>query len=127
MQLNGDGNYSNGFIYNPVGIYENGDLYGLTIHPNPSQSGLFDLTFGDNSIENLQLQVVDLAGRVVRSISGSGSTTGKTHTIDLSNYPQGMYVLQVREENRVVINKKLIRLYPDIQILIFKAPDLFLL
>lgn len=74
----------------------------LSIFPNPS-SGVFNVQ-SDNQLENVQITVTDLQGRTLINTLFSGNET----TVDLSNYTQGVYLLQLHSSN-VVQTYKLIK------------------
>lgn len=105
---NGDGNYSDAFVYNPVGMEEALLLKGINIYPNPSENGIFQLRSKTNA-GNVTYFVSDLKGSVV--LSGKIMLTGKeqNETLDLSKDPQGVYLLQLTGEDGHKRMLKLIR------------------
>ncbi|HRF16083.1 MAG: T9SS type A sorting domain-containing protein [Bacteroidetes bacterium] len=74
----------------------------ISIFPNPS-SGVFNL-HADNQLENVQITVTDLQGRTLINTLFTGNET----TVDLSNYTQGVYMLQLHS-NKEVQTYKLIK------------------
>ncbi len=74
----------------------------ISIFPNPS-SGVFNI-HADNQIENTRITVTDLQGRTLINTMLLDDET----TIDLSNYTQGVYLLQLHSNN-VVQTYKLIK------------------
>lgn len=63
----------------------------LTVFPNPSLSGIFNLS------ETTDFEIFDLSGVLV--------TKGKGSEIDLSAYTEGVYILQVKNEKIKLIKK----------------------
>lgn len=63
----------------------------ITVSPNPS-SGLFTINI-PNFIGKIDLQVVDVYGRIILKESDSITTGGKN--IDLSNCLSGMYIIKI--------------------------------
>jgi len=88
------------FVHPAFKIESNSTL--LNIFPNPS-SGVFNVQ-SDNQLENVQITVTDLQGRTLINTLFSGNET----TVDLSNYTQGVYLLQLHSSN-VVQTYKLIK------------------
>lgn len=81
-----------------VGINENEkDLF--KIYPNPS-NGIFEIVNGKQQIENIE--VSNVYGRKIYSHSF-------TPSIDLSSQPSGIYFMQIRSEQGVVVKKIIIR------------------
>jgi len=62
----------------------------LSVYPNPTTSEI-NLQIDDNS-EMLQIQILDVHGKLIFSDSYSGNAIKK---IDFSSYPDGLYLLQV--------------------------------
>lgn len=63
----------------------------VRIHPNPS-NGVFYLNTTAIFSDNLQIQVVDITGKVTMK---SLIEAQESYKIDLSNYPKGMYFVQI--------------------------------
>jgi hypothetical protein len=118
------GNLSGG-AYNAGCISENGDvLWGasassscglylsnneellkndISIFPNPALDILtIDLPIKN---ENLFISIIDLQGRELLSQSAIGSQ----HKIDISSYPNGIYLLEVRTEKGITTQKKFVK------------------
>lgn len=65
----------------------------LVIYPNPTRS-----VFYVELEEVADITVFDLSGRIVQTLSGG---QGGRIEVDLSNYPTGMYFVEVRTDNAV--------------------------
>jgi L-ascorbate metabolism protein UlaG (beta-lactamase superfamily) len=78
---------------------------GITIFPNPT-NGLFLVSFGTNTIQKTVVQVYNLQGKLVVSETAHNKTTV---TIDLSDYPKGMYFIKTNYEGNLYSNKLLLK------------------
>ena len=75
-----------------IGIDENGWANGLKITPNPS-NGLFTISGTRYSGSQIEINVNDIQGK--RIYHFSENTSSLDHRIDLSNMPNGMYLVNV--------------------------------
>jgi len=92
------------FITGPLVNIEEDESSGfMNVYPNPS-NGEFVFYVNPEIASNYQLNVTDATGRIVYEFSSSESTT----LIDLSNFSNGVYHLQIFA-NDEVFNKKLIK------------------
>lgn len=95
----GNGNYSEPYIYNPVGIYENSLMLSATVMPNPSSGGVFSIRFPGEAPAKLTATVTDISGRVVQSEKYHLSGTGASVNLDLGVAGKGVYLLQLESGN----------------------------
>ncbi|MBW7891431.1 MAG: T9SS type A sorting domain-containing protein [Chitinophagaceae bacterium] len=72
------------------------------LYPNPT-TGKFYISFS-KAIDNATIQVVDINGKVVQRVKGSGTRL----EFDLSKQPSGTYFILIHTDG-VIINKKIIR------------------
>lgn len=107
VQPNGDGNYSDGFVYNPVGLYEPSPFSQIVIAPNPSADGRFAIS-GINSSAPVSYIIQDMAGRVV--MEGTIPPSTQSFDLDVSNNGKGVYTIFLKEGNRYSSQRKLVRL-----------------
>ncbi len=84
-----------------TGINENALLNNITLKPNPA-STFFTL---NNVLEGTTVNVMDVTGKVV--VSDSVIDADKTMTIETSNLPNGVYMIQLKN-NGAVAHKKLV-------------------
>ncbi|MGM0581364.1 MAG: alpha-amylase family glycosyl hydrolase [Bacteroidota bacterium] len=70
------------------------------IYPNPAQESIY-IKWGDQKTNNLNYQVLDMSGRVKLE----GRFKNDQSSINIQNLPEGLYFLQLRNENEM-INKK---------------------
>lgn len=75
---------------------------GLSVHPNPSV-GLF--SFGSETIAIETIEILDLAGRVVRSIEAKNAFNV---SVDLTGETPGIYLAELRLANGSKVAKKLL-------------------
>ena len=78
------------------------------IFPNPS-SGIFNLYFEDFSIENFDLSIVDISGKLILDKNYSFSNgIPRTVSLDLSSLSIGIYMLKVKANNKSVVKRLVI-------------------
>ena len=65
------------------------DVQKLQVYPNPS-NGLFNIVAGSN-ISSLKAKVYDISGKLIYQKDFSGSKI----SLDLTNYPKGIYILNL--------------------------------
>ena len=78
----------------------------LDVYPNPSRD-VFNITFTSEEVQDLNVRVVDLVGKVVYTEDLQQFVGEYTKLIDLATDNKGVYLLEI-ETNDGVINKKLI-------------------
>ena len=84
-----------------LGIEENTNPESLTLYPNPATT-----TFTIESTNKIRsIKVINVIGEVVSTSSPTGNS--KT-TIDLSGVAKGIYFVQITDENKTVVNKKIV-------------------
>ncbi len=93
---NGDGNYSAPFVYNPVGLAESENLSSVTVHPNPSASGIFNVS-GLAQAGPVSIKVYDNKGSVIYSTTGLTSNEVPL-VVDLENEKSGIYLIRIMNE-----------------------------
>ncbi|UOQ99788.1 T9SS type A sorting domain-containing protein [Hymenobacter sp. 5317J-9] len=81
----------------------------LTVYPNPSNTGVFNVDLGSTLKGDAQMTVVDAMGRQVKSQAINATTVGsKAFNVDLSNEKAGVYTLQFRTEAGIATQKVVI-------------------
>ena len=87
------------FLNNTTGINETDLNNSIGIFPNPTTSIINIST----SLTNFELKVFDINGQLVLN-------DRNRHTIDVSNFPTGLYVIRLQDLNtKSIITKKFIR------------------
>lgn len=64
----------------------------ILIFPNPSKSGLFDVNLLSVNEDVISYSVINMSGNEIIS----GEILGKNHLLDISDYPSGLYLFQVK-------------------------------
>ncbi|MEI6407746.1 MAG: zinc-dependent metalloprotease family protein [Bacteroidota bacterium] len=77
------------------GTVEPGAAWGLSVSPNPGP-GQFRLSL-NRAPNELQVQVLDAAGRLLHTLQYNPVGNNFTTTLDLEALPQGMYFLQITD------------------------------
>ena len=68
---------------------------GFNLYPNPS-NGNFNLEFNTESTENIEIQLYDLTGRLVKELQFSNITLRFSESISFQNTAKGFYVLKIK-------------------------------
>jgi len=82
-----------------IGVVPALDGLSVSVFPNPS-NGALTLSVAGAPERNLQLEVMDMMGKMVRSTALPEGTIF-TYPLDLSDQPAGVYFLRLRSENGV--------------------------
>lgn len=86
-----------------VAVQDIESLTSLSLRPNPSPgSTLLNAAF--SRPVDAQIQVSDLLGRLLWE-TGIGNTTGISETIDLVNFPDGLYLVRLTVDGQTVTRK----------------------
>ena len=91
------------------GINENG-MANLTLYPNPT-TGMVNVQFTMNNEqwENVEIQVFDVYGRLLRTVETCHGASLQTTQIDLSQYTPGVYLVRVVNGGKVVAVRKVVK------------------
>ena len=79
---------------------------GIKCYPNPSND-IFNIVFKSNTKQNIDLKVHNLLGEVIFSESLKDFNGEFSRIVDLSQYPNAIYILQLNTKDGM-INKKLV-------------------
>jgi polyhydroxybutyrate depolymerase len=85
----------------PVGVNDILSENSFKIYPNPSSN---QLTIETDEQENYQVQLLDLQGSILQK----STIFGAQKTLDISNFPNGIYILRLSSEKGQV-NKKFVK------------------
>ncbi|MDO7173136.1 T9SS type A sorting domain-containing protein [Mariniflexile sp. AS56] len=87
-----------------VGTLSIGDILKseLSIFPNPT-SDYFNFNF-NKPINKLEIEILTMTGKSIKTVKGTNTNKPR---IDVSNLSQGMYILKVRADDNVSIEKVL--------------------
>ena len=83
--------------------FEEANIKGITIYPNPSK-GMVYIDF-DNVSNIKDLRILTLTGEQVYS----KQKMDKTETIDLSKFSDGVYFIIIQKDNDIIRNKLIIQ------------------
>ena len=73
----------------------------LNIYPNPTR-GFVNISFISEEIDNFEIQMLDPFGKLIIEENKKQFIGEYTKKIDLSNYPKGMYFLQIRTNDKFI-------------------------
>jgi subtilisin-like proprotein convertase family protein len=91
-----------------TGINENtSGINEINIYPNPSKD-IFTLSFETTSSGNVQVELLNMLGENVKTISAGQHLAGK-HTFELNNLAAGTYFVKLTSQDKVLV-KKLVKL-----------------
>jgi hypothetical protein len=90
----------------PTEIIEISSKTRIEIYPNPTK-GMLYLQIRNESLEEIELNINDIAGNLIFSENYQNTQNLFTEEIDLSAYPDGNYILTIRHDQRKV-NKTII-------------------
>lgn len=106
--------FYNNFLFKALTIKYSGSLTNITennqdfsgtelfVFPNPSHSGLFEL-YNSNPYPVKESILVDIHGKIIKRINPSDLE------INISNYPNGIYLLRIVDNDATIKNLKLIK------------------
>ena len=81
-------------------------LNNLTIYPNPSKD-IFNVEFNTSTKQDIDLRVHNVLGEVIFSESLKKFNGEYNRSVDLSQYPNAIYILQLNTKDGI-LNKKLV-------------------
>jgi trimeric autotransporter adhesin len=85
-----------------VGVEELGNNFNAVLFPNPS-NGAFTLSFSIYETQQLQIDLVDVTGRVLNAVANKTFIAGNhSLLLNANDVSNGMYSLVVRSENGMV-------------------------
>ncbi len=86
------------------GIEEH-DQAAIRLYPNPC-SDVLHLQYSKSDIRNSKFEVIDISGSVLKTIHFKNQMQGDHNiTIDLSEFPAGMYFIRMQSEDNVSMRK----------------------
>lgn len=91
-------------VVNCVGVKENTEAVSLEVYPNPSY-GVFNLNINATSFNNADLRVIDIVGKVIYEQTELNVQGSEVISIDLNEYPSGIYFVQIQNETQSVSKK----------------------
>lgn len=102
--------YGGGFVANyeanNVGVEENSAVQDISFYPNPANSEL-NLMFSVDEPQSVNIQLMDMTGKVVYEEEHSNFNGNYNKSIDVSGFSKGVYLFTVRSE-KANINEKVV-------------------
>ena len=77
----------------------------MNVYPNPTSGKLY---FDLQNVESLSIEMFDLMGKKVFFISDY-NIAGIPTSIDISNLPNGFYIMELKINNEVVSSQKVVK------------------
>ena len=108
QELNFEGSDQTAFNNNSPGdttsIDENQNVASLSLHPNPVNS-VGELRFNLTQASTVDLEVVDLLGKVLLSKNESLNAGQQSNRFDVANLPNGVYLAKLSVNDEVSVEK----------------------
>lgn len=102
--------YNAGFddliIYGPTSINELKGLQAVSVFPSPS-TGLLTVNFYEKYYNQAELSVINILGKEVKHFSLKGISS--KYTMDLSDLPDGIYLLKIKSGNEEMIKRIILK------------------
>ncbi|MFT4902760.1 MAG: hypothetical protein ACI84S_000458, partial [Thalassomonas sp.] len=73
----------------------------LNVYPNPTK-GFFNISFISEELDNFEISIVDAFGKIVSNEAQQNFIGEYTKQVDLSAYPRGIYMLQIKTQDSFV-------------------------
>ncbi|MEX2595733.1 MAG: T9SS type A sorting domain-containing protein [Salibacteraceae bacterium] len=73
----------------------------VTYYPNPT-SGMLNVSLSEDVSGDLRFDLYSLSGAMIKSVSGSTSNAGEVQSIDLIDFPSGVYFMNVIHDNATI-------------------------
>ncbi|MEM6264925.1 MAG: PKD domain-containing protein, partial [Bacteroidota bacterium] len=83
------------------------DVQSLRMYPNPANNAV-NVAFTSNNTAKMQLQILDLSGKMIKRQQMEAGVGQVNATLTTSELPQGMYLLELTLDDRLVKAEKLI-------------------
>jgi hypothetical protein len=80
----------------------------IQLFPNPATDKI-TLSSGKNINSQIQVNIVDVAGRVAQTVSYNNMTANVQQTIDISKLAKGVYFVKIRSANSEMVEKLVVR------------------
>ena len=97
ITLNGCSSQTSNIVtFNPTGIEETADKYGISVYPNPT-SDILKITLNKKPGSDFVIEIYDNVGSLIQTQRKSKSETN--FDIDLSSFSTGIYTLRIHASN----------------------------
>ncbi len=97
-------------VYGYAALYKNGETTEIVItnsskdfkiYPNPATENLFIENLNDNTF---QLKILDITGKIIYQ-----NNDNKSLKIKVTDYPKGVYFVKIKQENKTIVHKILVK------------------
>ncbi|HIG32168.1 MAG TPA: T9SS type A sorting domain-containing protein [Flavobacteriales bacterium] len=80
----------------------------LNVYPNPTR-GLFNISFISEKIDNFEITIIDAFGKIILHEDKKDFIGEYTKMVDLSNWPRGIYMIQIKTQDSFVSKRIVIQ------------------
>ena len=89
-----------------IRIYNENESFieNINIYPNPTR-GVFNISFVSEEINNIEVIILDDFGKLILTEERQMFIGEYTKQVDLSKYPRGLYMVQIRTENEFITKR----------------------
>ena len=92
------------YTFSNISIEESILNTSLNVYPNPN-NGEFRIDFDVEGLRNVEISISDIAGKIIYT-NDLGKVSGtQREKVNLSDYAQGMYIVQLKSDDVVVSRK----------------------
>jgi hypothetical protein len=92
---------------NLVSVAENKEV-NFSVYPVPANDRI-NIQFGDESTGKINLTITDVTGRIIYSEEFNDSWQGQVHSINSSDFAEGLYLLNVISAGSRSMKKIMVR------------------
>tara|TARA_X000000368_G_scaffold357402_1_gene299779 strand:+ start:801 stop:1235 length:435 start_codon:yes stop_codon:yes gene_type:complete len=78
----------------------------LNVYPNPTR-GVFNINFVSEEIDNFEISITDAFGQLAFHEDRKEFVGEYTKKVDLSNWPRGIYMVQIRTQD-LFVSKRIV-------------------
>jgi len=108
QDANGCTAFSDPVYINVTGINNPVEESGISIFPNPSK-GVFYISISDDKLRNGQIEITDVAGKIIQFSPAQMSNGKSDREINLEQFSNGIYFLKVAGDSGVTFRKLVIQ------------------
>ena len=80
----------------------------IKVYPNPTTGDVF-VNWGSPTKQEVNLQIVDVNGKIIKQITRQSTGVIQTELIQLGNHPAGIYILRVMTVKNGVITRPIVK------------------
>ncbi len=81
----------------------------FSIFPNPANNYL-NIEFGASETGKCRLDILNILGHVMYSDHNISLNSEKSLQINISDYPEGIYIIRIQTDNSTIYQKKIIKI-----------------